>query len=35
MSFYSKFSFLKKANTVVSKFYVFNHSAKIGVVDKS
>ena len=34
MSFYSKTSCLKKANTVVSKFYVFNR-LKISVFDKS
>ena len=36
MSFYSKFSCLKKANTAVSKFYVFNClKLKISVFDKS
>ena len=34
MSFYSKFSCLKKANTAASKFYVFNR-LKINVFDKS
>ena len=28
MSFYSKFSCLKKANTAVCKSFVFNHPAK-------